>query len=55
MSKKEVKKIVTQIIKKTGADSIKDLGKIMGIIMKELAGKVDGKLIQELVKKELHS
>ena len=37
MSKKEVKKIVTQIIKKTGADSIKDLGKIMGIIMKFLS------------------
>ena len=43
----EIKKIITE----TGAESIKDLGKVMGTASKALAGKSDGKSISEMVKK----
>ncbi len=45
----EMKKIITE----TGADSAKDLGKVMGIASKALAGKSDGKSISEMAKKLL--
>ena len=45
----EIKKIITE----TGAESIKDLGKVMGPASKALAGKSDGKSISEMVKKLL--
>ena len=45
----EMKKIITE----TGAQSTKDLGKVMGIASKTLAGKSDGKSISEMAKKLL--
>lgn len=45
----EMKKIITE----TGAQSAKDLGKVMGIASKTLAGKSDGKSISEIAKKLL--
>jgi uncharacterized protein len=45
----KIQKIVTQV----GATSIKDMGKVMGIAGKELAGSADGKAISEVVKKLL--
>lgn len=45
----EIKKIITDV----GAESIKDLGKVMGTASKSLAGKSDGKSISEMVKKLL--
>ena len=45
----EIKKIITE----TGAESIKDLGKVMGTASKALAGKSDGKSISEMAKKLL--
>ena len=45
----KIKNIITQ----TGASSIKDMGKIIGIANKELAGKADGKRVSEIVKKLL--
>ena len=45
----EIKKIITEV----GAESLKDLGKIMGTASKALAGKSDGKSISEMVKKLL--
>ena len=45
----EIKKIIVE----TGAESIKDLGKVMGTASKALAGKSDGKSISEMVKKLL--
>lgn len=49
----EIEAIVAKIIAETGATSIKEMGKIMGIANKELAGKADGKLIGEIVKAKL--
>lgn len=44
---------VAEIITKTGASSMKDMGKVMGIASKELAGKAEGKAISAEVKKQL--
>lgn len=49
----EIEAVVVKIIAETGATSIKEMGKIMGIANKELAGKADGKLIGEIVKAKL--
>jgi uncharacterized protein len=53
MSEAEVEKIIQTIIKETGASGIKDMGKVMGNASKQLAGKADGKLISEIVKRML--
>lgn len=49
----EIEQIIAQVIKDSGALSVKDMGKVMGLANKELAGKADGKLIAEIVKKQL--
>ncbi len=53
MSKEEAEAIVIGIIAQTGASSAKDFGKVMPAAMKELKGKIDGKLVQEIVKQKL--
>jgi len=53
LSKEEVEGIIAALIKESGASSVKDMGRIMGLANKELAGKADGKLIAEIVKSQL--
>ena len=53
LTKEEALHTVTRIIKETGATTAKDLGKVMSVAMKELKGKVDGSVVQELVKQQL--
>jgi uncharacterized protein len=53
ISREEVEVIVKKIIKDVGATSSKDFGKVMPIAIKELKGQIDGKVIQEAVKKQL--
>ena len=53
LSEEEIKKIVISTIQKVGADGIKDMGKVMGIVSKELTGKADGKTISTIVKTQL--
>jgi len=55
LSEEEVSKIVLDIIAKIGAEGMKDMGKVMGMASKELAGKAEGKLIADIVKKQLNS
>ena len=50
MSETEIKAALTQIITQVGAKSPADMGKVMGVATKQLAGKADGKLISSLVK-----
>lgn len=50
LSPEELKKIITEIIKETGASSAADMGKVMGAANKQLAGKADGKAIAAMVK-----
>jgi len=49
----ELNAVLDEIIASVGATSAKDLGKVMGIAMKQLKGKADGKKIQALVKNKL--
>ena len=44
---------VKQVITETGASNMKDMGKVMGLVNKDLAGKADGKTISEVVKQLL--
>ncbi|GGE21490.1 GatB/YqeY domain-containing protein [Psychroflexus salis] len=53
LSEAEIAAEVQKIIASTGAESMKDMGKVMGIASKNLAGKADGKTISNLVKKHL--
>lgn len=50
MSPEVLKSEIEKIISETGASSIKDMGKVMGVATKKLAGKADGKAISEQVK-----
>jgi len=50
MSDEELTLAVQQIISDTGATSMKEMGKVMGIASKQLSGKADGKLIADKVK-----
>jgi len=53
LSLEEIKTAVTAIIADTGASSAADMGKVMGVASKQLAGKADGKTISALVKELL--
>lgn len=53
METSEVEEIVKRIIQETGANSIKEMGKIMSIASKEMQGKTDNKTISEAIKKLL--
>lgn len=48
-----LEKVIGEIIAKTGASSMKDMGKVMGMASKQLAGKADGKAISAIVKQLL--
>ncbi|MFT3909112.1 MAG: GatB/YqeY domain-containing protein [Ferruginibacter sp.] len=53
MSNDEIKAAVSKIITETGAASAADMGKVMGVASKQLAGKADGKTISAIVKELL--
>ena len=53
MSEEEVRRLVRETVKETGAESMSDLGKVMPLVMKKGAGKVDGKIAQEILRELL--
>ncbi|MCF8018740.1 MAG: GatB/YqeY domain-containing protein [Vallitaleaceae bacterium] len=53
LSDDEVYEIVSKTIEELGATSMKDMGKVMGVLTDELSGKADTKLVSQLVKKRL--
>ena len=53
MSEQEIKDAIKEIIASTGAASAADMGKVMGVASKQLAGKADGKTISAIVKEML--
>ena len=53
MSETELESAVNELIQQTGASNPADMGKVMGVASKALAGKADGKAISEMVKKLL--
>lgn len=50
LSEEEIKSIVAEVIANTGASGMKDMGKVMGVASKQMAGKADGKTISTIVK-----
>ncbi len=55
MNEQEIVALVKQVVNETGAQSLKDIGKVMGKIVPLTKGKADGKLINEIVKKILNN
>lgn len=53
LSETEIEKVVNETIAKIGANGMKDMGKVMGIVNQQLAGKADGKTIATIVKAKL--
>ncbi|MGE6221279.1 GatB/YqeY domain-containing protein [Nubsella zeaxanthinifaciens] len=53
LDRSEVEAIIDAIIAESGATSVKEMGKVMGLANKQLAGKAEGKLIGEIVKSKL--
>jgi len=53
LSESEIEKVVSETIIKVGASGMKDMGKVMGMVNQQLAGKADGKTIASIVKTKL--
>lgn len=53
MSPEEIEKVIKEIVTKVDAKSMADMGKVMGMANRELAGKADGKTIATIVKQQL--
>ena len=53
MEDDELQSLVKEVIAETGAASMKDMGKVMGVASKQMAGKADGRIISGIVKKLL--
>ncbi|MEC3907090.1 GatB/YqeY domain-containing protein [Tamlana sp. 2201CG12-4] len=53
LSDEEIEKVVVATIDQIGAEGMKDMGKVMGMVSKELAGQADGKTISSIVKTKL--
>ena len=53
LSEEEISAVVATTIEETGASGMKDMGKVMGIVSKKLAGQADGKTISTIVKQKL--
>ncbi len=50
MSEDEIREVVKKAIAETGATTQKEMGKVMGLVSKQLAGKADNKIVSEVVK-----
>lgn len=53
LSETEIATVVVETIKELGALGMQDMGKVMGVVSKKIAGQADGKVIADLVKKHL--
>jgi len=54
MNEEEIENEVRKVIDETGAEGMKDMGKVMGIVTKKLMGKADGKTISTIVRNNLN-
>ena len=50
MGEEEIKQVIKQVIQQLGAVGPADMGKVMGVVTKQLSGKADGKIISQIVK-----
>ena len=54
LNDEEIEKVVVMVIEKIGANGMKDMGKVMGLVTKEIAGRADGKTISTIVRQKLN-
>ena len=55
LSEEEIKQIIKESADELGANSIKDMGKVMSAVRPKIVGKADGKLVSEIVKEYLNN
>ena len=55
LSEDDVRRLVQKTIVASEVESINDMGKVMGILMKKLSGSADGNMVQKIVKEELNA
>ncbi|MCX7822787.1 MAG: GatB/YqeY domain-containing protein [Syntrophobacterales bacterium] len=53
LSREELEAIIEECIRELGANTVKDMGKVMKAVMPKIAGRADGKLVNELVRQKL--
>ena len=53
LTEDKIRAIVKETIQASGAESMQDMGRVIGMLMKELAESADGKLVQQIVREEL--
>lgn len=53
LSEDEIREIITSVFEKVQPTSMKDMGRIMGVLMPRVKGRADGKLVQQIVKEKL--
>ena len=53
LSSKEIEELVDEAIAATGAESVKEMGKVMGALMPKLRGRADGTVVSNIVKEKL--
>ncbi|MEK7559337.1 MAG: GatB/YqeY domain-containing protein [Patescibacteria group bacterium] len=53
LSEEEIKKLVEETVAQTGATSMSDIGKLMGVLMPKIKGKADGNLVNKIVREKL--
>jgi uncharacterized protein YqeY len=53
LSEEEIEAVVKQVIAESGATGAKDMGKVMGVVTKQLLGQADGKVVSAVVKRML--
>ena len=53
LSEEEIRDLAGEVIRKTGASSVSDMGKVMGLLMPQVKGKADGSLVNRVVRELL--
>ena len=53
LTEDKIRAIVKETIQASGAEAMQDMGRVIGMLMKELAESADGKLVQQIVREEL--
>ena len=53
LSEGKIREVVKETLQASGAESMQDMGRVMGMLMKQLAESADGKLVQQIVREEL--
>ena len=55
LSAEEIRKLATEAVSQSGAKSVKEMGKVMGLLMPKVKGRADGKLVNTIVRELLNS